>query len=423
MQTDHSGNHTSMRSSSADAGERFERVVQVSEPVRATAWSIVPWVLGGLLALLALGFFVATVLGRVEALNRVNELTEQNGTISTQLRAAEDSLTRHQSDLATKTKQIEELDAKLKLERQARAIDSKELAEARKQKAEIEANIAARDKAIRDRDQVIGERDAARKVSDEVMASKRELEETVSILQKRLDDALARITDLESQIRKALAERDEMEDMLRVCQAKQSQANPAPQAAMLAEAAQTGRLTPGTTASAGEPIPAAVAQRASAINSTTPAGTAAAEGLSAPMSINTPPIGPGAATNVLLLPGDDSDANQNIVRQVNELTISREEARKRTEVLEDEVSRLRAEMLKARSSKPTATAIRLAASERLRPTSIGNNYTQKEVGIIGFVPDAIGNIVVGIGEGLDSLFNGTHYVPRELIQGSDAHGS
>lgn len=396
--------------------------MQVSEPVRATAWSFVPWVFGGLLSLLALVLFVMNVRGQFELQNQVSELNEKNGAISAQLRTAEDSLTRHQADVAAKTKQIEDLDAKLKLERQARAIDSKELAEARKQKAEIEANIAARDRAIRDRDQVIGERDAARKVSDEVMASKRELEETVSILQKRLDDALARITDLESQIRKALAERDEMQDMLRVCQSKQSQTAPAPQAAMLAQAAQAGRTMSNATASPADPIPAAASQRITPINSAKPADDVA-EGLSTPASINTPPIGPGAVTNVLLLPGDDSEGNQNIVRQVNELTVSREEARKRTEVLEDEVSRLRAEMLKARSSKPTTTAIRLAPSDRLRPTSIGNNYTQKEVGLVGFLPDAIGNIVVGIGEGLDSLFNGTHYVPRELIQSTDAHGS
>jgi hypothetical protein len=91
-------------------------------------------------------------------------------------------------------------------------------------------------------------------------------------------------------------------------------------------------------------------------------------------------------------------------------------------VLEDEVSRLRAEMLKGRSAKPSANACRMAESDRLRPTSVGNNYTQKEVGLVGFVPDAIGNIFVGIGEGIDSLFNGTHYVPREIISSDKASG-
>lgn len=52
----------------------------------------------------------------------------------------------------------------------------------------------------------------------------------------------------------------------------------------------------------------------------------------------------------------------------------------------------------------------LPADRRVKPTSVGLNWAQSRIGWLGWPFDAAGNLVIWIGEGLDSAFTGTEFV-------------
>jgi predicted nucleic acid-binding Zn-ribbon protein len=440
--------------------ERIERIVEVSEPEPLKRWSWAPLIVGALLLALGLLILGWTLWSLQHQRGMTRAAEQQSLEARSQLAAKTTELDALKAQIRDKDAQISRLEADLKIQRDGRASAERELAELRKQREDIQ-------KTIEERDRAIAERDAARAINQEVATAKSALEERVSVLQKSLDDALARITELEGRLTQATNEREELRDMLRVAQARPATATTSASAAASATTPQsapasvsmTALVAPIDTSAArqrdalAQPDATALATPAtprtelrnddkgnvdvvltSALNgaryanvapaspagtmqmpteSTPPAAQAATSSAEAP-SPDGSTLAPADSRTVLLLPatvpgtGDDQ-----LTRQVNELTISRDELHRRAAILEDEVARLQ----RAGKTAPGAAPGKISPSEKVRPTSVGLNHAQREIGFLGFIPDVLGNVIVGIGEGVDSVVNGRHYVPREMLSG------
>ncbi|MCU0688125.1 MAG: hypothetical protein MUE97_00030 [Phycisphaerales bacterium] len=438
-------------------GDRIERIVEVSEPQPLRRWSWAPLIVGALilgLGLLMLGWTLWS-LQQQRGMTRTAE--QQSLEARSQLAAKTTELAGLEKQISHKDKEISGLKDDLNAQRNGRASAERELAELRKQREDIQ-------KTIEERDRAIAERDAARAVNQQVATAKSALEERVSVLQKSLDDALARITELEGRLTQANTEREELRDMLRVAQTRPAttpattstpatttttaQSAPAsmPMTALVAsiDTSVAGQRPPASQAAGAMPAAPRSEPRnddkgnvgvvlTSALNGARYANVAPTSSASASQMPTEPTAAPQAMTSsvdapsasgstlatadsraVLLLPaaapgtGDDQ-----LTRQVNELTISRDELHRRAAILEDEVARLQ----RAGTPAKATVAGKINPSEKVRPTSVGLNHAQREIGFLGFIPDVLGNVIVGIGEGVDSVVNGRHYVPREMLSG------
>lgn len=385
--------------------------VRPSEPAKANALSWAPVLLGLLLAVIGLVLFGLTVAGWMKSsaeLAATRAKLIDGGKLLTQKTA---DLAIQEQRVKEKTGEVESLMKAISVEREARGKDARELEALRARKAEAERAVAELADVKFERDEAMAERDAARQVAGEVVAVKQGLEEQVSVLQQRLDGAIARITDLERQLRRAVAERDEMADMVRVAKTKaDEQVRLAAKAREDEAAIAAARAVKAEVDSPVAPVPG----RSTTVTASTPTTALAGPGVRAvdgTAAVVPAPVKntPTPANNAVTVP---------VGKRVTDATVVASTPTAGLGVVTE------GEGNSPRGPYPAVDPVLQAkASEsKLRVTGVGRNLGEKSIGLFGVIPDFLGNVVVGVGEGLDSLFNGTHYVPEELIPADDQFG-
>jgi hypothetical protein len=141
----------------------------------------------------------------------------------TELDQRAEALLKMRQDLTLQTQRVTEttgeinrLTTSLSAEREARTRDAKELTDLRAQRANLDRLRAEREKAAEDLRLATAERDELRRQAAEIAVVKSKLEEQVSALTLRLDEAMRSIRLLEERVAALTVERDELREQLRV---------------------------------------------------------------------------------------------------------------------------------------------------------------------------------------------------------------
>jgi len=146
-------------------------------------------------------------VARVEIEQRADEVTKLRQDLSLQAKREKEATT-----------EINKLTTNLSGEREARTRDAKELTDLRAQRANLDRLKAEREKAAEDLRLATADRDELRRQAAEIVVVKSKLEEQVSVLTLRLDEAMGKIRDLETRVAALTNERDTLREQLRSAQ-------------------------------------------------------------------------------------------------------------------------------------------------------------------------------------------------------------